>query len=50
MALCGSVHFKVQSPWVSLVAQWLRFGVSKAGDLGLIPGQETKISHAMQYG
>ena len=30
----------------SLAVQWLRLGSSSAGDLGLIPGQGTKIPHA----
>ena len=29
----------------SLVVQWLRFHASKAGDVGSIPGCETKIPH-----
>ena len=34
---------------VFLVVQWLRIHLpSKAGDTGLIPGQETKIPHAMR--
>ena len=32
----------------SLVVQWLRLCTSTAGSLGLIPGQGTKIPHAMQ--
>ena len=31
----------------SLVVQWLRHHVPTAGGVGLIPGGETKISHAM---
>ena len=32
----------------SLVAQWLRLHVSTAGGLDSIPGQGTKIPHALQ--
>ena len=31
---------------ISLVVQWLRLCTSTAGDVGLIPGQGTKIPHA----
>ena len=34
----------------SLVVQLLRLHVSTAGDVGSIPGQGTKIPHAMQHG
>ena len=34
----------------SLVVQWLRLHASNARDTGLIPGQETKIPHALQCG
>ena len=27
------------------MVQWLRLGVPNAGDLGLIPGQSTEITH-----
>ena len=30
----------------SLTGQWLRLHTSTAGDMGLIPGLETKIPHA----
>ena len=30
----------------SLVFQWLRLHASKQGDMGLIPGQRSKIPHA----
>ena len=33
---------------ISLVAQWLRLHVSTAGGLDSIPGQGTKIPHALQ--
>ena len=33
---------------ISLVIQWLRLHVSTLGDRGSIPGQETKIPHALQ--
>ena len=32
----------------SLVVQWLRLQASNEGDMGSIPGQGTKIQHAMQ--
>ena len=34
----------------SLVAHWLRLHASSARALGWIPGQETKIPHALQGG
>ena len=34
----------------SLVVQWLRLCVSNARGVGLIPGQGTKIPHAIQCG
>ena len=34
----------------SLVVQWLRFHSSTAGGTGSIPGQGTKIPHALRYG
>ena len=34
----------------SLVAQWLRLCASNARGVGLIPGQGTKIPHAIQCG
>ena len=34
----------------SLVVQWLRFHASNARGAGLIPGQGTKIPHAVQRG
>ena len=33
----------------SLAVQWLRLPASNAGDVGLIPGQGTKIPHAEQH-
>ena len=33
-----------------VVAQWLRLHASNASDTGLIPGQGTKILHALQCG
>ena len=33
-----------------LVVQWLELHASTAGDMGLIPGQGTKILHAVQRG
>ena len=35
-------------PGTSLVVQWLRICTSTAGGIGSIPGQGTKILHAMQ--
>ena len=32
------------------MAQWLRFWASKAGGIRSIPGQGTKIPHAMWHG
>ena len=34
----------------SLVVQWLRFHTFNVGGAGLIPGQGTKIPHAVQHG
>ena len=34
----------------SLVVQWLRLHASKAVGIGSIPGQGTKIPHAVQHG
>ena len=31
------------------MAQWLRLHAANAGDMGSIPGQETKIPHTMQH-
>ena len=42
--------FKVHDHKTSLVIQWLRLCASNAGDVGLIPGQGTKISHATWHG
>ena len=40
---------KVLGPLViSLVVQWLRLCASNAGDEGLMPGQGTKIPHAIR--
>ena len=36
------------SPEVSLAVQWLRLCTSTAGAIGSIPGQGTKIPHAVQ--
>ena len=36
--------------WTSLVVQWLRLHASNARNVGLIPGQGTKIPHAMWHG
>ena len=37
-------------PCFSLVVQWLRLHVPSAGDIGLIPGQGSKILHAVWSG
>ena len=37
-------------PHFSLVVQWLRLHVPSEGDMGLIPGQRTKILHALWHG
>ena len=34
---------------ISLAVQWLRFHVSTSGGMGLIPGQSTKILHAVLH-
>ena len=48
----GSETRKERQPirvcWTSLAVQWLRLPASDAGDMGSIPGQETKIPHAMR--
>ena len=59
-AWCATVHGVPKSwtyDWViftlfgtSLVFQWLRCYTSKAGGMVSIPGLETKIPHAPQYG
>ena len=36
--------------WNSLVVQWLRFCLSKAGSVDLTPGQGTKTPQAVQCG
>ena len=41
---------KESLPGTSLVVQRLRFHVSTAGDMGLIPGQGTKILQTTQHG
>ena len=41
-----SVYINNGLPGTSLVVQWLRLHASHAGDMSLIPGWETKISHA----
>ena len=37
-------------PGTFLVVQWLRLRVPTVGGMGLIPGQGTKILHAVQHG
>ena len=36
-------HLKCFNSETSLVVQWLRFHTSTAGNVGLIPGQGTKV-------
>ena len=38
---------EMTSQGISLVVQWLRLHASSAGGLGSIPGQGTKIPHAV---
>ena len=40
-------HLRCFCPGTSLVVQWLRLSAFTAGVLGSIPGQGTKILHAM---
>ena len=40
---------KKSSPRTTPVVQWLRLPASTAGSMGLIPGQGTKIPHAMKH-
>ena len=40
-------HLRYFCPGTSLVVQWLRLSALTAGVLGLIPGQGTKILHAV---
>ena len=37
----------MNNPKTSLVVQWLRLHTPNAGGMNLIPGQKTKIPHAM---
>ena len=37
-------------PGTSLIVQWLRLWAATAGGMGSIPGQETKILHAVRHG
>ena len=46
LAVCAS---KVLGTGTSLVVQWLRPCASTAEDMGLIPGQRTKILHVMWH-
>ena len=41
----GRAPFLKLAPRTSLEVQWLRLCASKAEDVGLIPGQGTKITH-----
>ena len=43
------VKLKIINLGTSLVVQWLRLCASYAGGLGSVPGQGTKISHAVWY-
>ena len=42
-------HFKIRGFGTSLAFQWLRLCASDAERAGLIPGQGTKIPHAVQH-
>ena len=42
-------HFKILGFGTSLAVQWLRLCASNAEGAGLIPGQGTKIPHAVQH-
>ena len=48
------IHFELifvySSPGTCLVVHWLSLNASIAGNMGLIPGGETKIPHATQCG
>ena len=44
------VASQIRKAGTSLVVQWLRLWTSKAGSAGLIPGDGTRISHAIWYG
>ena len=43
------MKLKIINLGTSLVVQWLRLCASYAGGLGSVPGQGTKISHAVWY-
>ena len=43
----GHIESKTKPNWEFLAVQWLRFHASPAGGSGLILGQRTKISHAI---
>ena len=45
-----NVQIKSGASWTSLAVQWLRRHVSNAVGAGSIPGQGTKIPHAVQHG
>ena len=42
--------FKIRLIGTSLTVQWLGVCVSTSGGMDSIPGQETEIPHASQYG
>ena len=42
-------HFKILGFGTSLAVPWVRFCASNAEGAGLIPGQGTKIPHAVQH-
>ena len=44
-----SISFKDKVIGTSLTAQWLRLHAFCAGNMGLIPGQETRIPRAVWY-
>ena len=46
--LLGNPILRYTQSRTTLVVQWLRRQASNEGDMGSIPGQGTKIPHAMQ--
>ena len=45
----GQRHTQTPVVGTSLVVQWLKLHISTAGDMSSIPGQGTKIPHAVQH-
>ena len=48
--ISGVMSFQTVGAGTSLAVQWLSLHTSNAGGTGLIPGQRTKIPHAMRCG